>query len=140
MPLLSLAQTRLLIPDTLSGTSISLNLQNITHNHGGHSMKNMDDMSAKLISSKAQKELAGIFDAYLIIKNDLVFFSASYNSSLFSLDCWRLKCSADVRAVSSLSFQKSAPAQSLSASLLLLRARNHSIYLYNLNSNLPNSF
>ena len=72
MPLLSLAQTRLLIPDTLSGTSISLNLQNITHNHGGHSMKNMDDMSAKLISSKAQKELAGIFDAYLIIKNDLV--------------------------------------------------------------------
>jgi Cu(I)/Ag(I) efflux system membrane fusion protein len=45
---------------------------NMGHNHGGHSMENMDNKSSKSISPKAQKALSGIFDNYLILKNDLV--------------------------------------------------------------------
>lgn len=42
------------------------------HHHDGHSMENMSETNSKSISPKAQEAFAGIFDAYLSLKNDLV--------------------------------------------------------------------
>jgi Cu(I)/Ag(I) efflux system membrane fusion protein len=45
---------------------------NTGHNHGGGSMEQSQVMASKSISPEAQSGLAGIFDAYLALKNDLV--------------------------------------------------------------------
>jgi Cu(I)/Ag(I) efflux system membrane fusion protein len=45
---------------------------NTGHNHGGGSMEQSQVMESKSISPEAQSTLAGILDAYLALKNDLV--------------------------------------------------------------------